>query len=330
MLSFVDRILRALGFSDLVGTFHPLVSVAISLVLVFIVLVVLNIIFLSKPPKEFKGKKCLITGGSKGTGKALAKLLAKEGASITILARNQKDLDDDLKEVKEFDANASAVSCDVTNYEQVKQAVDKVGDVDYLFTCAGQALPGMFLEQPIEEMRKGMDLNYFGTLNVIKATSDGIVKRNGGIVMCASVLGLFGLVGYSQYAPTKFALRGLAEVLRQELPSVSVHIFFPGTILSPGFEDEQKRKPEITKHIEGEDGQSCEAIADAMLSGVKRGQFMITSDIIGELARCTGIIAPGNGLSDGLLSMLGWLIFPLWRMYADSQVSSYFSKAKTD
>lgn len=63
---------------------------------------------------------------------------------------------------------------------------------------------------------------------------------DGRVVLVASVLGLFGLVGYAQYVPTKFALRGLAEVLRQEWKaySINVHLFCPGTIHTPGYEQE--------------------------------------------------------------------------------------------
>ncbi len=113
---------------------------------------------------------------------------------------------------------------------------------------------------------------------------EGGVKQ-GKVIMVSSVLGLFGLIGYGSYVPTKYALRGnfddnwaliynglvgFAETLRQELLAhdIDVHLALPGTIFTPGFEEEQKRKPEITKTIEGADeGQPPEAIATSILNG---------------------------------------------------------------
>lgn len=90
---------------------------------------------------------------------------------------------------------------------------------DWLFTCAGQAKPGMFVEQKVEDFRQGMDLNYMGTVNAVKAWVEMVMEYRGGdktpkesetykLVMCGSILCMFGLVGYSQYCPSKFALRG--------------------------------------------------------------------------------------------------------------------------
>lgn len=99
-------------------------------------------------------------------------------------------------------------------------------------------MPGHFIDQSVQDFRKGMELNYLGAIHVIQPTVQSMIKDgvHGRIVMISSVLGLFGLVGYAQYVPTKYALRGLAETLRQELIpyNIRTHILFPGTILTPG------------------------------------------------------------------------------------------------
>lgn len=110
------------------------------------------------------------------------------------------------------------------------------------------------------------------------------------IVFVSSVLGYFSMVGYSTYAPAKFALRGtsllttlslargdhcligLAETLQSELQlyGVGVHIFFPGTIFSPGLDTENKTKPKVTLKIEeSDDGMSPERWADELLKGAR-------------------------------------------------------------
>lgn len=94
--------------------------------------------------------------------------------------------------------------------------------------------------------------------------------KDGKIVMVSSILGLFGLVGYSQYAPMKYAIRGLAESLRSELIlyGISVHAYFPATILSPGLEEENKTKPKITLDVEGTDeGLTPAQCAKGLLKG---------------------------------------------------------------
>ena len=148
--------------------------------------------------------------------------------------------------------------------------------------------------------------------------------KNGRIVMISSTLGLMGMIGYSQYSPTKFALRGLAECLRQELIpyGIGTSIYFVSTIQSPGYEKENLSKPEITKMIEDGDPSdpSPEARAQTLLKGkininekhsfnilgVEKGQFFITSDIITDIFRVMGSgISPWNYPLDPLLHIVG-------------------------
>ncbi|KAJ1676282.1 3-dehydrosphinganine reductase, partial [Spiromyces aspiralis] len=125
-----------------------------------------------------------------------------------------------------------------------------------------------------------MNINYFGSLytahECVRLMVDNGVQ--GSVTFVSSLLGLFGLIGYSQYVPTKYAVRGLAEALRSELQAygISVHCYFPATILTPGFDEENLTKPAITREIEGTDeGQSPEVCARKLLSGLERGEFAI-------------------------------------------------------
>lgn len=97
--------------------------------------------------------------------------------------------------------------------------------------------------------------------------------KNGRVVMVSSTLGLMGMIGYSQYSPTKFALRGLAECLRQELLpyGIKTSIYFVSTIKSPGYEKENLTKPNITKMIEDGDPSDPSPIARAntLLKGIQ-------------------------------------------------------------
>lgn len=119
-----------------------------------------------------------------------------------------------------------------------------------------------------------------------------------------------GMVGYSTYAPAKHALRGLADTLRSELAlyAVGVHIFFPPTMYSPGYELENRTKPAITLKIEEADkGMSCADAARGMLDGVKRGRAHITADFITNVFRAStrGASPYNNVVWDSILSCIG-------------------------
>jgi 3-dehydrosphinganine reductase len=292
-----------------------------------------------KKKVKYNGKHCLVTGGSKGLGKSIAIALAAKGAHVTILARNKKDL---LIAKEEIEASRISetqkiitISCDVTSREccekALQQAKVEIGCVpEFVFLSAGISKPGLFLEQDPDEIRKTFDLNVMGVVNVANPASKMMVEDNtqGRIIIIGSVLGFFGLIGYSSYVPSKFALRGLAECLRLELEpkGIKVHLMFPATIYTPGFEEEQKIKPEITKTIEGTDeGQTPEVVANILLKGIDRDEFFITSEFIGELFRCTSTgAAPGNNfILDAIKGSVGKVALPLWRKYTEHLIRKH-------
>lgn len=150
--------------------------------------------------------------------------------------------------------------------------------------------------------------------------------RPGKVVLISSMLGLTGMVGYSQYSPTKFALRGLAECLRQELLpyDISVHIYYVATIDTPGNRAENETKPEITKILEKGDisDPSSASRARTLVSGIERGTFAIASDFFTDLFRASSKgAAPSNKyIVDIILGALGLVVLPIWRTYADRLV----------
>ncbi len=92
------------------------------------------------------------------------------------------------------------------------------GPIDVLICNAGSAQPGYFHDQEAEVFDSAMKLNYMGIVNTVKAAYDDMVRRGKGhICLVASTMSLMGFVGYSSYAPTKWAVRGLADCLRNEV-----------------------------------------------------------------------------------------------------------------
>jgi len=102
----------------------------------------------------------------------------------------------------------------------------------------------------------------------------------GKVVMVSSTMGLIGFAGYSSYSPTKFALRGLAESLRNEflLYGISTHIYYAGTMFTSGYETENLTKPLVTREIEGSHGLTPEEAAKGLMSGLRKGHFAVTTD----------------------------------------------------
>ncbi|KAI8141803.1 hypothetical protein BJV82DRAFT_617585 [Fennellomyces sp. T-0311] len=279
-------------------------------------------------------RHCFITGGSTGLGKALAILLIKRGANVTIVARRQSELDKAVEEIEAVKVNADqrvvAISADVTSKQDVVRALEeakvKMGGVpEIVCTCAGASYPKYFLDHTLDDFEKLTNLNYLGQAYVAHQATmlmrDAGVK-DGRIVFVSSMLGLLSFAGYSTYSPTKFAVRGLADTLRNELKryGIDVHIFFPGNIDSPGYEVENQTKPQVTKTIEGAspamDPMDC---AKALVNGLDAGHYMITTEFIGEVLRCAtrGVNPSNNYIIDSILALIAQPVGSIYALFMD-------------
>eukprot|EP00798_Chlamydomonas_sp_ICE-L_P000881 gene881-5711_t len=219
-----------------------------------------------------RGKHALVTGGSSGIGLYIAKKLVEEGAHVTILARNTSKLEDAQKDLLECAVSTQSgskvafQSADVTKVEQLQEAImaaeASLGPVDILVSNAGAAAPGYFHELEAEVFERTMALNYMGSVNIIKAVVNGMVKRGTGhISIVSSAMGTMGFIGYSSYAPTKYALRGLADCLRNELmgtgPAETVKISEDSTVFQPS------------------------QVAACIVKGIKRGSYILGTPDLG-------------------------------------------------
>lgn len=200
-------------------------------------------------------------------------------------------------------------------------------------------MPKLFVDMDAASMRRQMDINFHGTSDMSHAILRAwlspeapVEKQPRHLIMTASAAALYTIPGYAGYAPSKWALRGLADTLSQEVmlypQNVQVHIVFPGTILSPGFEVEERTKPEITKQLEAADPkQTPEEVAASSISGLEAGQFMITVNWLGQLMRF-GVIG-GSFRNNWLLDTIGaWLVPIIWIFVQYDQVSTVRSFGK--
>ncbi|CAB4445907.1 unnamed protein product [Rhizophagus irregularis] len=343
-MPFVDDILHLRADSVLSEKLLPLAFLFILFLLTISYLMGNSIWYKILGRNKFlpQGKHAYVTGGSKGLGKAIAKLLASKGAHVTIIARDKDHLQIALEEIKDAAKGRedyknlifNAISADVTNYEDSVRALNEACDLhngrapDFIFCCAGACKPGLFIEQDISEFESGMQLNYHGTLYTVHEGVKRMTRQRikGKIVLVSSVLGVMSFIGFSQYAPTKYALRGLAETLRNELLlyDISVHCYFAGTIDSPGLQQENKTKPKITSEIEGDDvALSPDQAAKALYKSLCKGHFHITSDLGGNICRVAskGAVSPTNNfIVDSLLSAFAWIGGIPFRYMIDKKV----------
>lgn len=148
-----------------------------------------------------------------------------------------------------------------SNYEDVANCLKEIeqlyGDIYMLINCAGLAICGVFEEVSVENARKLMEVNYWGTYNCTRYVLPKMKKaKEGIIVITASQAALFGIYGYGAYAASKYALRGMAETIAMESRhmGVTVTLALPADTNTPGFENEEKTKPQETKIISGSGG----------------------------------------------------------------------------
>lgn len=231
----------------------------------------------------YGGKKVAITGGSSGIGLATALRLAREGASVAILARNPERLQGALEQLQGAGAGPhAAVSVDVTDPEAVddaaKQVLSELGGLDLLICNSGYARCATVDDASVEAFHALMDTNFFGHLHVVKAFVPHFkAQGSGAISLVTSMLGFMSFYGYGGYSASKYAIVGMGEALRQELAphGVQVQIFYPPTTDTPGLEAENEDKPAITWAIEGTSKKfTPDEVAVALLAGIDRGRVV--------------------------------------------------------
>lgn len=250
--------------------------------------------------EPFRDIHALVTGGSSGIGLATVRRLAAHGARVSVIA-----LDDPYLAALRADPPPRATlhleTADVSRCREAEAAVARcvaaLGPCDLLITSAGIARPGYFQELPEEVFLRHMEVNYFGTLWCLRAVLPAMLaRRKGTAVAISSTAGLIPVFGYTAYGPSKYAVRGLTDILRVELRPYGIHVacVYPSDVDTPQLAGEEPFKPEETRRIAGTVKPiPPEQVADAILRGVVRRQAIIYPDPKTRwLARLAGT-APG-------------------------------------
>ena len=186
---------------------------------------------------NLNGKTAIITGASRGIGKAIAIQLAACGANISLVARNQNDLDAVREIINHRGGEAQSLIGDVSNLESfsdiVTYTIEKWNQVDILINNAGITQDNLIMRMKTDEWDNVMDINLKGCFNGIKSVVRPMIKNKGGrIINITSVIGQIGNAGQSNYSASKAGIIGLTKSTAKELGSrnITINAVAPGYI----------------------------------------------------------------------------------------------------
>ena len=260
---------------------------------IYIIILILAILFIlyrtfSNKLPDMKDKHIVITGGSSGLGIAIAQEALNLGASrISLIARNIKNLNETLKILKYNEKQHIEIySADVTNYESIQNVFEEIKKsnipIDYLFANAGFAKPGLFLEMNQKDFNSHIDVNYLGAAYTTKFCYP-LMSKNSHIIYSGSVCSIMSFAGYAGYSPSKYALKGLADTVRNEFKSnkINTHLLIISPMDSPGYKNECLTKPEVCSNIEGTATLfTPEQITKKTFKGIANNDFIITMEFL--------------------------------------------------
>ncbi|MGU8480668.1 3-oxoacyl-[acyl-carrier-protein] reductase [Clostridium perfringens] len=205
-----------------------------------------------------KDKVAIVTGGTRGIGRAIALKLADHGANIVINYRNSDKEAEELKAILEGKGvKVLTVKCDISNFEDSKNLMDKCkevfGKIDILVNNAGITKDTLIMRMKEEDFDNVIDVNLKGTFNCAKHASAIMLKqRFGKIINMTSVVGIVGNAGQVNYAASKAGVIGLTKSLAKELGSrgITVNAVAPGFINTDMTASlSEKVKEEASKNI---------------------------------------------------------------------------------
>jgi len=219
---------------------------------------------------RLKDKVALITGGARGIGKAIALAFAKEGADIAVWDVNMQEAEKTCQDIQAMGRKSLAQAVDVTDYEKVEEAANKILDkfakVDILVNNAGITKDNLLLRMTEAEWDAVLDVNLKGTFNCTKAVSKLMVKqRFGRIINIASIIGIIGNVGQSNYSASKAGIIALTKTTARELATRNINV----NAVAPGF-----IQTEMTAKLP-------QGLKEKMRGAIPAGRFGSPDDVAG-------------------------------------------------
>ncbi|WP_039041897.1 3-oxoacyl-[acyl-carrier-protein] reductase [Sporosarcina sp. ZBG7A] len=223
---------------------------------------------------KFAGKTAVVTGASRGIGREVALLLAREGANVTVnYSGSQERAEQVVQEIETNGGKAIAVQADVTSADSVKalmeQTLETFGSIDLLVNNAGITKDNLLMRMKEDEWDAVIDTNLKGVFLCTKAVSRQMMKQRAGrIVNMASVVGIAGNPGQANYVAAKAGVIGLTKTTAKELASRGITV----NAVAPGF---------ITTDMTDALGEDMK---DQLLSGIPLGSLGRPEDVAKAVA----------------------------------------------
>ena len=186
---------------------------------------------------SLNGKTALVTGASRGIGRAIALRLAEDGANVAVIYAGSADKAEAVvNEITALGVNAKAYRCNVADSaavnETVKAVTNDLGKIDILVNNAGITRDGLMLRMKDEDFDAVLDTNLKGAFNMIRACYSGFIrKKSGRIINMSSVSGIMGNAGQANYSASKAGVIGLTKSVARELASRGITC----NAVAPGF-----------------------------------------------------------------------------------------------
>ena len=190
---------------------------------------------------NLKNKTAVVTGAGKGLGRACAIALAESGANLVIISRTKKDLDEVSKIIKKFKSKCRSYVCDITNYNEIKNIVNKQSKIDILINNAGSNIPEHFTKVKTKNMEYLVKINTIATFNLAQLCALKMIKAKnrkkigGSIVNMSSQMGHVGGAIRSVYNMNKWGLEGLTKGMSIDLAkhNIRVNTICPTFVVTP-------------------------------------------------------------------------------------------------
>jgi 3-oxoacyl-[acyl-carrier protein] reductase len=237
---------------------------------------------------KLAGRVALVTGAAQGIGKAVALLLARNGADIAVSDINLEKAEETAYKIKSIGRKALAIKGDVANWNDVERMVElileKFAKVDILVNNAGITRDKLILRMTEEDWDAVLNVNLKGTFHCTKAVVRHMAKqRSGKIVNIASVVGEMGNAGQANYSASKAGVIGLTKTIAREFAQrgININAIAPGYIETPMTEAlPEKAKEELKRLIPMERLGKPEDVAEAVLFLVSEESSYITGQVL--------------------------------------------------
>lgn len=237
---------------------------------------------------NLKEKVAIVTGSSRGIGKAIALELVQSGAKVVISGRNRERIELVLKQIEGMGGEAISVSADVSKMDEASNLINKTLEkwerVDILVNNAGITRDSLIIRMTNEDWQEVLNTNLTGTFNCIKSVTRQMMKqRSGSIINITSVVGIMGNAGQANYAASKAGVIGLTKTVARELASrnITCNAVAPGYIETELTEElDEKIKENLRQQIPLERIGTIEDVAKVVTFLASDNASYITGQVI--------------------------------------------------